>query len=658
MSHEDYLKLIEEIRYHDRLYYVLHRPVINDEAYDKLFAQLLTLEKEHPEWVVSTSPSQRVSELPSKGFPQVHHDIPMLSIANTYTEDEIEQFMARVYKAARAESFFAELKMDGIAVSVTYKDGHFVQAATRGDGLSGDDITANAYMIQALPLEIKGAPSLLQLRGEVFLPHSCFKAINHERELAGEDIFANPRNAAAGSLKLLNPVLVARRGLSILFYGIAKCSEKPVKKQHEVAAYLSSLGLPSMQETALCHNLKDIISFADKVQAKRASLPFDIDGIVIKVDDLSLHDEIGYTGRSPRFAIAYKFESASVETLLKDITLQIGRTGVITPVAELDPVLLAGSTISRATLHNAEEIARKDIRIGDHVIIQKGGDVIPKIVQVVLSKRAPDAAPWKMITHCPSCQSLLVKDEEGVAVRCPHNFSCPAQVLERLIFFISKDAMDIDNLGVKVMEQLYKKGFVKHFSDIYALTAQELQELSGFKEKSINNLLLSIDKSRHCSLERFILALGIRHVGAQTASDIAAAAHSVDHLLSMRYEDYINIEGIGEIVAASLVEFFGSSANCLEIARLLEKGVSPRQKTPARCDHLFSGKTFVLTGTLHRYARAEAAALITERGGRTSESVSRKTDFVIAGEAAGSKKEKALSLGIPILTEEEFHERL
>lgn len=654
MSYEEYLKLIDDIRYHDRLYYVLHKPVINDEAYDALFSRLVDIENQHPEWVKSSSPSQRVSEEPSKGFARVQHEVPMLSISNTYSEKEVEDFTERMKKVAHVDSYFAELKMDGIAVSVTYKKGHFTEAATRGDGMAGDDITANCYMISSLPLTLENAPDLLVLRGEVYMPHESFEALNKERESAGEEIFANPRNAAAGSLKLLNPVLTARRGLSILFYGIAKTSKKSVHFQHEIPSYLASFGLPVMKDYKLCHSVKDIMDFASHVQQKRKSLPFDIDGLVIKVDRLSLHDEIGYTGRSPRFVIAYKFEAASAETVVKSITLQIGRTGVVTPVAELEAVFLAGSTISRATLHNEEEVARKDIRIGDHVIIQKGGDVIPKIIEVVKDKRKEGSTPWKMSLTCPSCHTALVKDEEGVAVRCPSSATCPAQMLERLIFFASKDAMDIDNLGIKVMEQLFHKGLVRSFSDIYGLTRDDVAKLTGFKEKSISNLMESIEKSRKVPLGRFILALGIRHVGTSTAEEIAAAAGSLERFRHMTKEDFMSIEGVGETVADSLVFFLHHKINQEEIDRLIEKGVHPYHKGLVLSNHAFSGKTFVITGTLHGYSRSEASTEITERGGKVSDSVGKKTDYVLVGQDPGSKLEKAQKLKITILSEEDF----
>ncbi|MCX6995242.1 MAG: NAD-dependent DNA ligase LigA [Chlamydiae bacterium] len=652
MSYKDYLKLIEDIRYHDRLYYVLHKPVLNDEAYDAIFQKLISTEKEHPEWVMSSSPSQRVGELPSKGFEEVKHSSAMLSITNTYSEEEILDFLVRMQKVANVEAFFTELKMDGIAVSVTYKEGFFFQAATRGDGTYGDDITANCSMIASLPLKIAGAPPLLVLRGEVYMPHIIFKALNHERELAGEEIFANPRNAAAGSLKLLSPLLSAQRNLAIIFYGLI--DSKAVDYQHAVPDYMVSLGLPAMPEYKFCKNVADIMAFAEEVHKKRARLPFDIDGIVIKVDRLSLHDEIGYTGRSPRFAIAYKFQAVTTETIIKAITLQIGRTGVITPVAELEPVLLAGSTIARATLHNEEEIARKDIRVGDHVLIQKGGDVIPKILEVVKDKRAADVPIWKMALHCPSCGESLLKDEEGVAVRCPNSKDCPDQQLERLIFFASKDAMDIENLGKKVMEQLFHKGIVRRFSDIYSMDREKLNILTGFKEKSILNLMAAIEKSRKTPLHRLILALGIRHVGASTAAAVASFAGSLEAFRKLQKDDFRIIEGVGEIVAHSLASFLSEPINQQELDLLIANGLEPLEKVPVRTDHLFSGKTFVITGSMQRYSRSESSALIEERGGRISDSISKKTDYLIVGKEPGSKVTKAQKFKIPILTESNF----
>ncbi|MEI6531336.1 MAG: NAD-dependent DNA ligase LigA, partial [Chlamydiota bacterium] len=465
-------------------------------------------------------------------------------------------------------------------------------------------------------------------------------------------IFANPRNAAAGSLKLLSPLLVANRHLAVIFYGLIE--NKAVDYQHEVPEYLASIGLPAMPDYKLCKNVEDIMAFAEKVHKQRAQLPFDIDGIVIKVDRLSLHDEIGYTGRCPRFAIAYKFQAASAETIIKAITLQIGRTGVITPVAELEPVLLAGSTIARATLHNEEEIARKDMRVGDYVLIQKGGDVIPKIVEVIKEKRSVNSLAWKMVLHCPSCGELLLKDEEGVAVRCPNSKKCPAQQLERLSFFVSKDAMDIENLGVKVMEQLFLKGLVKHFSDIYTLDREKLSTLSGFKEKSILNLLAAIEKSRKASLSRLILALGIRHVGASTAAELASLTGSLEAFRKMQKEDFRGIEGVGEVVAHSLASFLNDPDNQAELDLLIINGVEPLQKAPARTDHLFSGKSFVLTGAMERYSRSEASELIEDRGGRVGDSVSKKTDYLVVGTEPGSKFAKAQKLRIRILTEPEF----
>ncbi len=648
MSKEDYLELVATIRYHDRLYYVEHKPVITDEAYDKLFAQLKAVEKQHPQWRLPNSPTASVSESVTRGFAQIAHRVPMLSLDNTYSEEEVGAFIERVHKLVGGQvDFCCELKMDGIAIAATFQEGKFALAATRGSGVKGDDITANCMMIESLPMKLKHAPQYLDLRGEVFLLRKQFAHLNKERELAGEELFANPRNAAAGSLKLLDARAVAHRGLHVLFYGIAEGSTCVL--QSDVHAALHKWGLPVMEHVAVCKNLREIMAFAHKVEKLRPKLGFDIDGIVIKVNQLKLHNELGFTGKSPRFAVAYKFAAESVATKLREITLQVGRTGVVTPVAELEPVLVAGSTISRATLHNEEEVERKDIRVGDTVIIQKGGDVIPKIVEVVKEKRVFGSRPWKMATHCPECTTKLVKDEDGVAVRCP-NAQCPAVQLGRLTFFASKDVMDIENLGEKVMEQLFKKGLVKHPADLFLLTKEELATLDGFKEKSVNNLYQAIQGAKSVPFERFILALGIRHVGEQTAKDIAAKAGSVEGLMHLTQEELLSVEGIGEKVADSIVQYLHKNR---DIQRLLDAGVHPKVKRIQR-GHSFFGKSFVLTGTLHNYTRSEAEKLIEERGGHISSSVSKKTDYLLLGEEPGSKYEKAKALKVPILTEREF----
>lgn len=656
MQFDDYLALTEEVWKHNRLYYVEHAPEISDEAFDKLLQKLIEIEKEHPEWVVATSPTQRVGEMLTAGFQTVPHQVPMLSLANTYSAEEVEEFVKRVYKLAETEkvAFCCELKMDGIAVTVFYEKGRYVRALTRGDGRAGDDITGNLKTVRNLPLQLQGevpgkVPDFLEVRGEVFMPYEAFKRLNEGKEIP----WANPRNAAAGSLKLLNPNEVAERGLQVVFYQIAQNSDKRVLSQYESHDYVRQLGLPVLRERALCHNLPEIFQFAEKIRQVRRTLPFDIDGVVIKLDDLKLQERLGTTGKNPRWAVAYKFEAEKAKTKLLGITLQVGRTGIITPVAELEPTLLAGSTISRASLYNEEEIERKDIRIGDTVIIEKGGDVIPKVVEVDLAMRPPHLPKWKMVSCCPSCATPLVKEAGEVAVRCPNFEHCPEQRLNRIIFFASKQALDIDNLGEKVVEQLFKKGFVQKPSDIFTLTAKELASLEGFKQKSIDNLLRAIEKGKNPTLARFLMGLQIKHVGLRTAEDLSDRTHSLEVLAKLSREELLAIEGVGPIVAESIFSYFRNPANQAEIERLLALGVCP-QASKKVADHPFSGKNFVITGALAHYSRLEAAALIRDRGGKVSDTVSKKTDYVLVGEDPGSKFKKAQELGIPILSEAAF----
>lgn len=657
---EEYLKLIEEIEKHNRLYYLEAKPVISDYDFDHLLKQLEEIEKAHPDWIVPYSPTQRVMEKPSTGFRQLSHNVPMLSLANTYSREELEDFVARVHKLAGKTdvAFCVELKMDGVAVSVRYEKGIYARALTRGDGQKGDEITANLKTLPMVPLKLDLAhpPAHLEIRGEVFMPHRAFHAANQKKEEAGDEPWANPRNAAAGSLKLLDAKEVKERCLSIVFYAVAEDSSYSLKSQFETHLFLQKIGLPTSDKRHYLrtNSADEILQFASRIEKERNHLGFDIDGIVVKVDELKLQEELGSTGKSPRWAVAYKFAPEQAKTQIKEITVQVGRTGVLTPVAELEPVFLAGSTISRATLHNQEEIDRKDIRIHDTVVIEKGGDVIPKVVAVDLSKRPKDSHPWKMPTHCPICGTPVVHAALEVAIRCPSS-ECRQQILRRLIFFASKDAMDIGNLGPKVMEQLFDKGLVKSISDIYALTAQDLALLEGFKEKSIQNLLESINASRKTTLARLILSLGIKHVGEGIAELLASHAGSIDRLPELKEEELLSIEGIGEKVVHSIREYFSHSANLQEIARLLKLGVTPQMpQITANRDHPFFGKTFVLTGTLKNHTRDEATRLIKACGGAIGNSVGKKTDFVLVGDEPGSKYDKALKLGVKILSEEDF----
>ena len=651
MKYDDYLALCEEIAKHNRLYYVEHAPEISDEAFDKLLRKLIDIEKAHPEWVFPSSPTQRVGEMLTAGFKSVHHKVPMLSLANTYSREEVADFVKRVTKLAETSSvtFCTELKMDGIAISASFEKGKFVQGLTRGDGRAGDDITSNLRTLASLPLQLYGkVPDFIEVRGEVFMPYAVFKRLNEGKEVP----WANPRNAAAGSLKLLDPREVARRELEVVFYQIASDSDTSITSQFESHDYLRKLGLPILKERALCHSLDEIFAFADKIKKLRKDLPFDIDGIVIKLNQLKLQEQLGMTGKNPRWAVAYKFEAEQAKTKLLAITLQVGRTGVITPVAELAPVFLAGSTVKRASLYNAEEIERKDIRIGDTLIIEKGGDVIPKVVEVDLSMRPHGAERWKMVEKCPACHTPLVKVEGEVAVRCP-NKHCSEQRLNKIIFFASKEALDIENLGEKVVEQLYRKGFVRRPSDLFTLTAHELSQLDGFKQKSIDNLLKALESAKQTSLAKFIMGLQIKHVGLHTAEDLADRTHSIEVLSTLSLDELLAIEGIGPIVAEAIFDYFRDAENRSEIERLLSLGLHPI--TARKVAHpTFSGKIFVITGTLKSFTREEAAAQIRDRGGRVSDSVSKKTDFVIVGSDPGSKFNKAQQLNIKILKEEEF----
>lgn len=658
-SHQAYLKLCDDIWHYNKKYYVDNDPTITDEAFDNLMAKLLEIEKKHPEWVTPSSPSQRVGEMLVEGFKNVNHTTPMLSLANTYSLEEVQDFIKRVQKWAKSDqiAFSCELKMDGIAISSTYEDGKFVRGATRGDGKKGDDITSNMRTIQSLPLKLHGkdVPSLLEVRGEVYLPHKEFERLNKVREKGGEPLWANPRNAAAGSLKLLDPKEVAERNLHVAFYSIAPESSVEIETQHQIHQYLQDLGLPVLKQVALCHSADEIWKFIEKIRDLRPKLPFDIDGVVVKVNDLQQQQTLGTTGKNPRWAVAYKFAAQQAVTVIKEITVQVGRTGVLTPVAELEPTFLAGSTIARATLHNEDEVIRKDIRVGDHVAIEKGGDVIPKVVQVIKEMRPSHTHPWKMPTKCPSCGTHVVRVEEEVAVRCPNTEGCPEQCLRRLIYFAGKNGMDIDTLGEKVMEQLFEKGFVTQPSDLYSLTELELAQLDGFKAKSINNLLKSIQASKEVTFSKFIMALGIKYVGTGTADLLATKAGNMENLMKMDEEELLTVDGIGDKIATAVVEHFADTAHRKEVETLLKKGVKPQNPiSNVISGHLFAGKTFVLTGTLEKFTRSEAAAQIKQRGGKVTDSVSNKTDYVVAGTEAGSKLDKAHSLGVKVLSESEF----
>lgn len=659
ITKENYLKLIDQIKKHDELYFEKHNPEISDYEYDLLVKKVEEYEKQHPEWIAAVSPTQKVGEKPTKGFKQVQHTVPMLSLANSYNETDVKDFIKRVYKLLNKENlaFSAELKMDGIAVSLRYENGVFSRGLTRGDGKRGDDITENLKTIKDLPHSLKGSyPEDLEVRAEVFMSKKVFAKLNKKKEEAGEDVWANPRNAAAGSLKLLDPNETRKRELSIVVYGIAEGGKGKVKTQKEVRDFLKNCGFPvfSSEHFAICHSANDLLKFSSTIEAVREDLPFEIDGMVFKLNDIEYWDELGAAGKKPRYAIAYKFAPLQAITLIEDITVQVGRTGVLTPVAELKPVFLAGSTISRATLHNEHEIQRKDIRINDTVIIEKGGDVIPKVVKVLFDKRPKISKPWMMPTKCPICLSLVERKSGEVAVRCK-NANCQAQNLRRLIFFASKDAMNIETLGDKVMTKFVEEGIIGRFSDIYKLTYEDISQFEGFKEKSIHNLLSSIEASKNTTLSRFIFALGIPFIGAQTAELIAQNCNEIKDVMTLTEEKLLQMEGIGEKMALAFTEYFQNPEHIKEIEELLKLGIQIKNdKISKDTSHEFFAKNFVLTGSLENYTRGQAKDLILERGGRVSSSVSKNTDFVLVGEDPGSKYEKAKKLGVAILSEDEF----
>lgn len=654
-SKEYYHFLCDLIWEHNWLYFVKNQPKISDFAFDQLMMELKEIEKRHPGWIFSGSPTQRVGEMVSGGFKVEEHTTKMLSLANTYDFEEVQQFLDRMKKSCDECDFHVELKMDGIAISVLYEKGVFSRGLTRGDGQKGEDVSLSVRTIASLPLDIPKLRNVerFEVRGEVFLEKKDFFALNERQKKEGKPLFANPRNAAGGSLKLLDPKEVAKRNLSVVFFSLLEAEYFGLTSQYESLEFLKTLYLPVVKEHKRCKSLVEMIEFAAFIEKKRNELPFEIDGIVIKVDHLPFQKKIGITGKNYRWAVAYKFAAEKVETKILGITVQVGRTGVLTPVAELEPVFVAGSTISRATLHNAEEVKRKDIRIGDIVVIEKGGDVIPKVVEVVKEKRGPSQI-WHMPSHCPACNHIVEEQKDLVAIRCP-NKTCPAQTLGRLIFFASKSGMDIEHLGKKVVENLVELGLVQQISDLYRLSEHDLFQLNNFKEKAVHNLFESIQKSKKTSLSRFIKALGIPYVGAETADRLASCG-TLQELMELDEESLKNIAGIGEKIAASIVSFFSSQENREEILQLLDLGIEiVATKTK---EHAFTGKTFVLTGSLEHTSREEASRLIKERGGKVSSSISKQTDYLLVGESPGSKLKKAQELGVTLIDEKSFTEQL
>ncbi|MFZ7942633.1 NAD-dependent DNA ligase LigA [Neobacillus sp. 19] len=639
-------------------YYVLDNPSVPDAEYDKLMQELLDLEAEFPELKSVDSPSVRVGGAVLDLFEKVEHRTPMLSLGNAFNEQDLRDFDRRVRQAAGDEiSYVCELKIDGLAVSLRYEDGLFVQGATRGDGTIGEDITANLKTIKSIPLRLRENVSL-EVRGEAFMPKRSFAALNQAREERGEELFANPRNAAAGSLRQLDPKIAASRRLDVFLYGIGNTGASGVVSHSEGLDYLDHLGFKTNKERRKCTTIDDVIQYVNGWVEKRPHLPYEIDGIVIKLDSLAQQAALGTTAKSPRWAIAYKFPAEEVVTTLLAIELSVGRTGVVTPTALLEPVKVAGTTVQRASLHNEDLIREKDIKLGDKVVVKKAGDIIPEVVNVLADQRTGSEVDFYMPTHCPECESELVRLEGEVALRCI-NPKCPAQIREGLIHFVSRNAMNIDGLGEKVISQLFAEKLISDVADIYKLTREQLLALERMGEKSVSNLLKAIETSKGNSLEKLLFGLGIRHVGAKAAKTLAQQFGSMGKLVEAAKEDLIAINEIGDKMADSIVAFFEQEEAGELIDELAAAGVNMEYKgvkpvAAEESDSIFAGKTVVLTGKLEQLSRNEAKEKIEALGGNVSGSVSKKTHLVIAGEDAGSKLTKAQELGIEVWDEEKL----
>jgi len=646
--------LRSELEHHSRQYHVLDAPEITDAEYDRLFRELVDLESAHPELETADSPTQRVGGEPAATFTKVRHRTTMLSLNNAFGPDEVREFGARVERAIGTVSgYVCELKIDGLAMSITYAGGSFVRAATRGNGVEGEDVTANVRTIRSVPMTLArvdgGLPDELEVRGEVYLPKGAFAATNARLEEAGKPGYANPRSAAAGAVRQLDPSVTAARGLQTFMYAIDPPGR--IRSQAEVLDALAALGFRVNPHRQLAGSIDEVLAFLEHWSERRHDLEYDTDGVVIKVASLAEQSELGTIARAPRWAIAYKFPPEERETQVLDIHVQVGRTGAVTPVAILEPTLVAGSTVRRCTLHNEDEVARKDVRIGDTVLLHKAGDVIPEIVRVILEKRPERATPWQMPEHCPACDSLLVRELGEVVRRCL-NPLCPAQRRELLIHFAARGAMNIEGLGPAVIEQLLDVGYVTEPADLFRLTAEQLLTLEGFAERSATKLIESIASRRRVPLPRFINALAIRHVGEHTAETLAAHFGSIDALAAATEEELLGVEGIGAVVAAHVAAWFASSEGRAVREHLRDAGVDPERA--AGGGGPWSGQTWVITGSLDGMTRVDAEARIRALGGNPSSGVSRKTHAVVAGASPGSKLEKAERLDVRVLDEAQF----
>ena len=653
-------QLKEQIRAHDHAYYVLNRPNITDIDYDKLFAELKTLENADPGLVTNDSPTQRVAGQPVDGFANVRHAAPMLSIDNTYNAGELSAFDERIAKGIDSKDYdyVVEPKIDGLAISLRYESGKLTQAATRGDGRTGDDVTANVRTIKAIPLLLTNAakaPETIEVRGEVFMPKASFAELNLLRADAGEEPFANPRNAAAGSLKLLDPKITASRKLSFFAYSIGQASTPFAETHWQALEKLKDFGLAVSSNIKKVEDIEAVLKICLAWEDKKNTLDYQIDGMVIKVNRFDQHETLGSTGRAPRWCISYKFPAEQAETTVESIDVQVGKTGTLTPVANLAPVQLAGTTVKRATLHNFDELKRLGVCIGDTVLIEKAGEIIPQVIEV-RTKKDQNREPFPIPIECPICKGPVEKDPEGVYIRCVSD-TCSAQIRERLNYFVGRGQMDIENLGPALIDQLVETGLVNNFADLYKLQFGPLAELPRMGDKSAENVMDSLEKSKRRPLWRLIAGLGIRHVGSQSAEILADVFTTLDSLMEADAEQLTEIDGIGPVMAESIFEYFRNEKNKAIIAEMLAAGLKP-EKPQEKTALTLAGKTIVVTGSLTNFTRQEMERTIKDNGGRTASSVSKKTSFVLAGEKAGSKLEKAKKLGVEVITEDDFIEMI
>lgn len=653
-------KRIEELReiinHHNYLYYVLDAPEISDSEYDKLFKELEDLEKKFPQFITPSSPTQRITVAPSLEFKTRQHSIPMISLDNAFEESEVFAFedkIRRFLKIYGDIEYVVEPKIDGIAIEVVYEKGLLTAGITRGDGIVGEDVTANVRTIKSIPLKLLGeiTPELIEVRGEIFLSKEAFRKINAQQEEQGKPLFANPRNAAAGSLRQLDAKITASRPLDSFFYGVGRFLGVNVDTQWELLRLLKSFGLKTNPEVRLVKNLKEVVEYHRYISEKRDSLPYEIDGVVIKVNSFELQNALGSTARSPRWAIAYKFKPRQAIAKVKDIIVSVGRTGVLTPVAIFEPVDISGVTVSRATLHNQDEVERLDIRVGDYVIVERAGDVIPEVVKVLKEKRTKELKPFKLPNNCPICGAKVVQYEGEVAARCT-GIDCPAQLKERIKHFCKKETMDIEGFGDKICEQLVDKGVVRGVEDIFHLKMEDLMTLDRMGNKLAQKLLFAIEKAKNTELHRFIYALGIRYVGEVTAKKLVNVFGDLEKIMNAKYEDLVEVEEIGETVAKSIVTFFSEEKNITAIKRLLSAGIT--FKKIEKKEGALTGKKLLFTGTLKSMSREEAKKLVEAQGGVVKSSVTKDLDFLVVGAAPGSKFEEAKKLKVKILTEEEF----